>query len=322
LNQVRRAGQTVARRVLQMLLIMLTVSMLLFAIFDTDQFRRKMAVAELGGFGVATLSDQDYQEWLGKKGFNQPFLTRYGGWLNDVCHGDLGQSIEKDVDVSTLLKESLTNTGILAFFVFLFLVPLSLTLGVLAGMREGSVLDRAISFFAIVTTSVPQIATAVLLTVVLALGLGWVPSKSAMTDGWSLRALVLPLLTLLLYDVGYIVRMTRSAMTEVMESQFVRTAVLKGLPHRRVILHHALKNALVVPVTLLCLELNGLLSQVVVVEVFFQYAGFGRMLFDAANFGDIQVIQAATLVAVAVAVVSQLLSDAAYVLLNPRVRFA
>jgi peptide/nickel transport system permease protein len=256
-----------------------------------------------------------------KKGLNQPFLARYGQWLRAVAHGDLGRSVEKDVAVATLLKESLANTGILAFFVFLGLIPIALTLGVLAGMNEGSRLDRLISMAAVMTTSIPQIATAVLLTVILALGLGWVPAKSAMTDGWSFRALVLPLLTLLLYDIGYLVRMTRAAMTEVMASQYIRTAVLKGLPYWRVIVKHALRNALIVPVTLIFLELNGLLSQVVVVEVFFQYAGFGRMLFDAANFGDIQVLQAATLVAIAVAVVSQLLSDAAYTFLNPRVRF-
>ena len=314
-------GNLVVRRVTQMLLIMLTVSLLLFAIFDSNQFREKAAVAELGGFGVATLSEADYQEWLQKKGLNEPFLERYGRWLQSVAYGDLGRSVEKDVAVSTLLKESLANTGILAFFVFLGLIPIALTLGVLAGMNEGSRLDRFISVSAVVTTSIPQIATAVLLTVVLALGLGWVPAKSAMSEGWSFRALVLPLLTLLLYDIGYLVRMTRAAMTEVMASQYIRTAVLKGLPHWRVIVKHALRNALIVPVTLIFLELNGLLSQVVVVEVFFQYAGFGRMLFDAANFGDIQVLQAATLVAIAVAVVSQLLSDAAYTFLNPRVRF-
>jgi peptide/nickel transport system permease protein len=315
-------GNLVVRRVAQMLLIMLAVSLLLFAIFDSDQFRKKVAVAELGGFGAATLSDADYQEWLAKKGLNQPFLARYGDWLNAVVHGDLGRSLEKDVAVSTLLKESLANTAVLAFFVFLIMIPVALTLGVLAGMNEGSPLDRVISFAAVFTTSIPQIATAVLLTVILALGLGWVPAKSAMVDGWSFRELVLPLLTLLLYDVGYIVRMTRTAMADVMGSQYIRTAVLKGLPYRRVILKHAVRNALIVPVTLIFLELNGLLSQVVVVEVFFQYGGFGRMLFDAANFGDIQVLQAATLVAVCVAVASQLLSDAAYVLLNPRIRFA
>jgi peptide/nickel transport system permease protein len=118
------------------------------------------------------------------------------------------------------------------------------------------------------------------------------------------------------------VRMTRAAMTEVMASHYIRTALLKGLPYHRVVLRHALRNALIVPITLIFLELNGVLSQVVVVEVFFQYRGFGRMLFDAANFGDIQVLQAGTLVAVCVAVASQLLSDVAYVLINPRLRLA
>jgi peptide/nickel transport system permease protein len=308
------------RRLLQTLLIMLTVSALLFSIFDTDQFRQRIAVAELGSYGVATLSDVDYQAWLEHRGLKQPFLSRYAAWLQGIARGDFGRSTEKDVAVSTLLTESLGHTAVLTLFVFLIMVPVSLALGVLAGMREGSSGDRVISFLAVFSTSIPQVATASFLTVVLALGLRWVPAKSAMDDGWSFRQLVLPLLTILIYDIGYFVRMTRAAMIDVMGSPYIRTAVLKGLPYGRVILTHALRNALIVPVTLLCLELNGLLSQVVVVEVFFQYRGFGRMLFDAANFGDTQVIQAATLVAVCVAVGSQLLSDVAYGYLNPRLR--
>ncbi|MGE0007776.1 MAG: ABC transporter permease [Parvibaculaceae bacterium] len=311
----------ILRRLAQMLLIMVTVSLLLFAIFDTDEFRRKIAVSELGGFGVATLSEPDYQAWLDRKGLNRPFPVRYAEWIGNVLRGELGHSIEKNVAVSTLLGERLKNTGLLAFFVFLFMIPISLTMGTLAGMREGSRLDRAISFVSVLTTSIPQIATAVLLTVFLSLGLGWVPAKSAMIGGWSFTQLILPLLTLLLYDVGYVARMTRASMAEVMSSHFIRTAFLKGLPYWRVILQHALRNALIVPFTLIFLQLNWLLSQVVVVEVFFQYAGFGRMLYEAAMFGDIDVLQAATLVAVMVAVMSQLLSDIGYVLLNPRVRF-
>jgi peptide/nickel transport system permease protein len=310
------------RRLIQMLLIMLTVAALLFVIFDSDQFRRKSAVAELGALGVATLSEADYQAWLERRGLNRPAPVRFARWLEDVAHGELGQSSEKDVAVATLLRESLAHTAILAFFVFLIMIPVAIALGVLAGMETGSWLDRIISVACIITTSTPQIATAVLLTVVLALGLQWVPSKSAMTEGFSFRELVLPLLTILIYDVGYLARMTRASMAEVMTSQYIRTAFLKGLPYRQVILKHALRNALILPVTLICLELNGILSQVVVVEVFFQYSGFGRMLFDAANYGDIQVLQAATLVAVFVAVMSQLLSDVSYRYLNPRMRFA
>lgn len=311
----------IARRLAQMVLIMATVSLVLFAIFDSDQFKRQLAVSELGGFGVANLADADYQAWLKSKGLDEPFLTRYGRWLVAIAHGDFGKSLEKATDVGGLMAERLENTAILAFGVFLIMIPVSLVLGVLAGMDEGSRLDRVISLVSVVTTSIPQIATAVLLTVFLGLRLGWVPTKSAMVDGFNVRELVLPVLTLVIYDVGYMVRMTRASMAEAMTSQYIRTAVLKGLPRRRVVIRHALPNALIVPFTLIFLQLNWLLSQIVVIEVFFQYNGFGSMLYDAAIFGDFSVVQAATLVAVAVAVISQLLSDIGYVLLNPRVRF-
>ena len=311
----------IARRLAQMLLIMMTVTLILFAIFDSGQFKRRLAVSELGGFGVSMLSEADYQGWLERKGLNKPFFERYVEWIGNVSQGNLGRSVEKNADVSTLLSERLRNSAILALAVLAIMIPLSLALGVLAGMDEGSLLDRVISFGAVVSTSIPQIATAVLLTVTLALGLRWIPAKSAMIDGFDFRQLILPVLTLLIYDIGYVVRMTRASMAEVMTSHYIRTAVLKGLPYRRVILRHALRNALIVPFTLIFLQLNWLLSEVVVVEVFFQYNGFGRMLYDAAIFGDVEVVQAATLVAVGVAVVSQLFSDIGYVLLNPRVRF-
>lgn len=310
----------IASRLGQMLLIMAVVTLVLFAIFDSEQFRRQIATAELGGFGVATLSDQDYQNWLDDRGLNEPFLSRYAAWVGKVATGDLGHSMQKGVAVSTLLGERLQATAILAFFVFLFMIPIALTLGVLAGMREGSWTDRIISLFSVITTSIPQIATAVMLTVVFGLGLGWVPTKASMAGGFNGIDLVLPVLTLLIYDIGYVSRMTRASMAEVMTSHYIRTALLKGIPYGRVIVTHALRNALIVPFTLIFLQLNWLLSQVVVIEVFFQYNGFGRMLYDAAMYGDIEVIQAATLVAVAVAVISQLLSDIGYVLLNPRVR--
>jgi peptide/nickel transport system permease protein len=116
--------------------------------------------------------------------------------------------------------------------------------------------------------------------------------------------------------------MTRASVAEVMTSQYVRTAVLKGIPYRRVIMRHVLRNALIAPFTVIVLQLNWLLSGVVVVEVFFQYDGFGKLLLDAALFGDLYVVQAATLAAVLVAVLSQLISDVGYTFLNPRIRFS
>jgi len=312
----------IGSRLLQMIFIMAIISLILFAIFDSDKFKKQIAVAELGGFAVSALSDKDYQAWLDKKGLNTPFYVRYLNWVGAVLHGDLGKSFEKNEPVSGLIVERLERTGILAFWVFALMIPLSLTFGVIAGMKEGSVRDRVTSFISVFTTSLPEIATAIYLTVIFSLTLKWVPANAAMVNGWDWRALVLPVLTLVLYDFGYVARMTRASMAEVMNSQYIRTAVLKGLPYRRVVLRHALRNALIAPFTIIVLQLNWLLSGVVVVEVFFQYAGFGKLLLDAALFGDVYVIQAATLVAVFVAVLSQIISDVGYTFLNPRIRFS
>ncbi|TDI58411.1 MAG: ABC transporter permease, partial [Alphaproteobacteria bacterium] len=141
-------------------------------------------------------------------------------------------------------------------------------------------------------------------------------------NGFDFSQLILPVLTLVIFDFGYVARMTRASMAEVMTSQYIRTAVLKGLPYRRVIMKHALRNALIAPFTVIVLQLNWLLSGVVVVEVFFEYKGFGKLLLEAALFGDIYVVQACTLVAVIVAVLSQIISDIGYTFLNPRIRFA
>jgi peptide/nickel transport system permease protein len=312
----------IASRLLQMLLIMGVVSALLFFIFDSDKFKKQIAVAELGGFAVSALSDQDYQGWLERKGLNVPFYERYAKWVGGILTGDLGKSYQTNEPVATLVLERLKKTGILGFWVFALMIPLSLTCGIIAGMKEGSAQDRITSFISIVTTSLPEIATAVILMSVFALWLKWFPANSAMVGGWNWLALVLPVMTLVLYDFGYVARMTRASMAEVMTSQYIRTAILKGLPYRRVILRHALRNALIAPFTIIVLQMNWLLSGVVVVEFFFQYAGFGKLLLDAALFGDIYVIQAATLVAVFVAVLSQIISDVGYSFLNPRIRFS
>jgi peptide/nickel transport system permease protein len=312
----------ILRRLGQMVLIMAVVSFVLFLVFDSDKFKKQIAVNELGGFGVQALTDQEYENWLTSKGLNVPFYVRYGDWVGDVLHGDLGFSFEKNTAVGPLLAERLVATGILGFWVFALMIPIALITGVVAGMKEGSFQDRAVSFISVFTTSIPEIATAIFLTVIFALGLGWLPTKSAMTQGFDWTQLVLPVMTLVLYDFGYVARMTRASMAEVMTSQYIRTAILKGIPYSRVILRHALRNALIAPFTVIVLQLNWLLSGVVVVEVFFQYNGFGKLLLDAALFGDIYVIQAGTLAAVFVAVFSQIISDVGYTLLNPRIRFS
>jgi len=303
------------KRLASMLLIMLVVSFLLFSLFETD----KMQVA---GKVLGPYSSVEQREiWLENNGYNEPFLKRYGIWVLNAARGDFGESIQLKVPVSEVLGDRLANTGILALGLFLLMIPIALTMGIFAGMKEGSFRDRAISVTAVVTTSIPEFASATFLTAVFVFWLGWLPGTSSMSDGFELQQLVLPLMVLLLYDVGYVARMTRASMAEVMTSQYVRTAILKGIPYKRVVLKHALRNALIAPFTVIMLQLNWLLSGVIVVEVFFAYKGFGSLLYDAALFGDIYVIEACTLVAVFVAVFSQFISDVGYTLLNPRIRF-
>ena len=213
-------------------------------------------------------------------------------------------------------------TAILAFWTFAILIPLSLTLGVLAGMREGSALDRAISITSIITTSIPEFASAVFLSALFVFSLGLLPGTSGMTDGFDPLQLFLPVMVLILYDVGYVTRMTRASMAEVMTTPYIRTAVLKGLPFRRVVFRHALRNALIAPFTVIMLQINWLLSGVIVVEFFFAYKGFGGLILEASLNQDIFLIEACTMVAVFVAVSTQTLADIGYTFLNPRIRLA
>ena len=143
-----------------------------------------------------------------------------------------------------------------------------------------------------------------------------------MADGFEFKQLVLPVLVLLIYDFGYVARMTRASMAEVMTTHYIRTAVLKGLPYHQVILKHALRNALIAPFTVIMLQINWLLSGVIVVEFFFAYKGFGALLLEASLNQDLFVIEACAMVAVFVAVGSQALADIGYTYLNPRIRFA
>jgi peptide/nickel transport system permease protein len=306
----------ILKRLTAMVLIMAVVSFILFAIFETD----KLAVA---GKVLGPYSSTEQREiWLEENGYNASFLVRYFKWAGNALRGQFGDSLQLKVPVSEVLWPRLKNTAILGLSLFLIMIPLSLSLGILAGMKEGSWRDRSISAVSVFTTSIPEFASATFLSAVFVFTLKWLPGTSSMSDGFDWRQLILPVGVLLLYDFGYVARMTRASMAEVMQSQYIRTAILKGLPYRTVILKHALRNALIAPFTIIVLQLNWLLSGVIVVEVFFAYKGFGKLLLDGALFGDIYVIEACTLVAVFVAVFSQFISDIGYTFLNPRIRFS
>ncbi|MFQ5983953.1 MAG: ABC transporter permease [Alphaproteobacteria bacterium] len=238
--------------------------------------------------------------------------------------GNFGYATLYKEPVNDILWDRLANTALLAGVAFAIIVPLSMIFGVLSGMREGSRMDRSLSLTGIVLTSIPEFASGVFFMTIFVVLLKWLPGTSPLdpTMGSIPSQLVLPVLVLVAYDFGYVARMVRGSMVEVMTQAYLRTAVLKGLRYRRVILRHALRNAMIAPFTVMLLQVNWLITGVVVTEVVFAYPGFGRMLLEAALFGDIALIEAATIVAVFVAVGTQLIGDIGYMLLNPRIRFA
>ena len=299
-----------------MVLTMVVVSLLLFLLLEINV--ASVAIKVLGPYS----SEEQRQIWLEANGYLEPFYIRYFTWLGNFVVGDFGESIRFKVPVGEVLWPRLGNTGILGLATMIVVVPLALCLGVLAGMKEGSGLDRTISVGSIITTSIPEFASAVLLSAVFVFYLDLLPGTSSMAGGFSLNQLILPVMVLVLYDFGYVTRMTRASMSEVMMTHYIRTAVLKGLPYKTVILRHALRNALIAPFTVIMLQINWLLSGVIVVEFFYAYKGFGALLLEASLNQDIFLIEACAMVAVFVAVATQTIADVGYTYLNPRIRFA
>lgn len=306
----------IARRAGLMAATMLVVSVLIFLLLEFDV--QNVAVKVLGPYST----QQQREIWLAANGYDQPALTRYLHWLGAILQGDFGDSLRYRRPVAEVLWPRLANTALLGALTLAAVSVLGLGLGVLAGVNEGRLLDRVVSVTAVVTTSVPEFASAVILSSVFVFWLGWLPGTSGMAAGFDPWQLVLPVTVLVLYDFGYIARLTRASMAEVMRANYIRTARLKGLSHWSVVTRHALRNALIAPYTVIVLQVNWLLSGVIVVEFFFAYKGFGALLLEASLFQDIYLIQACAVVAVFVAVASQALSDVGYVLLNPRLRVA
>ena len=244
--------------------------------------------------------------------------------FSGVLEGDFGCSTAFRTPVAQRLPEALKATGILMFWVMLVMVPVALLVGVLAGMREGSKLDRGLSVASIASTATPEYVSGIIFTAVFASWLGLLngSAATAATKGISFSNFTLPVMTMAIYGTGYIARMTRASMAEVMTAQYIRTARLKGLGFGSVVVKHALRNALIAPFTVIMLQFPWLLTGVVVVESIFNYKGFGWLLVQAASNNDIDMVLACGLISVVLVLLTQLISDVGYAFLNPRIRVA
>ncbi|WP_413873896.1 ABC transporter permease [Albidovulum sp.] len=341
------------RRLVTMVLTAFCLTFIVFFLTNLPPNLEKLAKTEAG----SRITDAEVASWLERNGHTRPVLLRYGEWLGvvpgwtrtengvtaghcirpgrdaataprfcGVLQGDWGYSSFFKAPVAEKLGYHLGLTGILMFWVMLLMVPVSLLIGVLAGMREGSRLDRGLSTFSIATTATPEYVSGVILIAIFAssaVGLKWFKgTATGAMEHITFDNFFLPVLTIALYGIGYIARMTRASMTEVMTAQYIRTARLKGVSFRNVVLHHALRNALIAPFTVIMLQFPWLLNGVVITETLFSYKGFGWTLVQAAGNNDIPLLLGCSVVAVIVVLVTQLMSDVGYVFLNPRIRIS
>ena len=344
-------GLFILKRFAVMIATAVCLTFIVFFMTNLYPNLEKLAKSE----GNFRMSDAEVASYLGNNGYLEPLPIKYGQWLGvlpgyvivdsngkararcaepgqsaeeaakfcGILQGNWGFSTVFKADVSEIIATRLSLTGKLMLWVMLLMIPSALIVGVLAGMKEGSKMDRSLSTFAITTTATPEYVSGVILITVFAssaVGLKWFKgtATSAMESA-NFENFFLPVLTIALYGMGYIARMTRASMAEVMTAQYIRTARLKGVSFKNIVMKHALRNALIAPFTVIMLQFPWLLNGVVIVETLFNYKGFGWTLVQAAGNNDIELLLGVSVISVLVVLITQLISDIGYVYLNPRI---
>jgi peptide/nickel transport system permease protein len=270
-------------------------------------------------------TSEDIARIRAKLGLDQPFVTQVGIWLGRIVRGDLGTSIFSGLPVATLIRQRTEATIGLTLFAMLISVGVGVPLGVLAAWKKASLIDRVVMLIAVSGFSMPVFWLGFLLVYVFAISLHWLPVQGyrPLAEGvWPfLRHLILPAVTLSVVYLALIARMTRASMLGVLSEDFIRTAFAKGLAPRRVLIHHALKNASLPVVTIIGIGFALLIGGAVVTESVFALPGLGRLTVDAIIRRDYPVIQGVILVVSGVYVLINLVVDVLYVVLDPRIRY-
>jgi len=309
----------IVRRLGFVLLSMLMASIIIFA--ATQVIPGDIASVILGQFATPEAKANLRAEL----GLNRPLIVQYLDWLWNFIQGDWGVSTGMHVPVRPLVMARLNNTLVLAAVGFAMFVPLGILLGVISAIRRNSWIDHSISISALVFVGLPEFVTGIILIYIFALQLGWLPAQSSVDYSGGILPmvpmLVLPGITVSLLSLAYIARMTRSSTVDVLQSDYVRTAYLKGLSPSRVIRVHVLRNSLMPTVAAIALCVGWLVSGLIVTESVFGYPGLGRLLLFAAQYRDIPVLQAVSMIVVVVVGVVNLLADITYAWLNPRIAY-
>ena len=257
-------------------------------------------------------------------GLNRPAHVRYLEWIGGVVRGDFGDSLFNKEPISPLVGRRLTHSAILAVFAFLVGVPTAVMAGILAGVRPDTKVDRLMSITSLVGISIPEFVIGILLILLLSSTLGLLPSSSFILPGTTPlsrpQILIMPTLTITAVLFAYIMRMTRANVIEVMQTDYVRTAILKGLPMRLVILRHVLPNAMLPTITVITVNFGYMLGGLIIVENVFAYPGIGQLVLWSIDTRDLPLLEAVVLILATTYVVSNMVADLSYAALDPRVR--
>lgn len=258
-------------------------------------------------------------------GLDRPAIVQYALWLGRLLTGDLGLSVSGGATIASLIGYRIGNTLFLASVVTVISVPLSVTIGLIAAMHPGGPLDRCVTSATLGLVAVPDFLIALILILVVSVQLGWLPAVSYLSGSESflreLQVLALPILTLITAVASQMVRMTRAGVLNVMNSPYIEMAILKGVPRRRIILYHALPNAIGPIVNIIALNLAYLVGGVVVVETIFSYPGLAKLMVDGVQNRDMPVVQACAMMFCGTYIVLILIADIASILSNPRLRY-
>ncbi len=309
----------IVRRVLLGVLVLFVVSVVVFA--ATQALPGDPALAILG----RSATPQSLAALRRQLHLDQPVLSQYWNWIVGLLHGNLGQSLAAQEPVTTLLGPKLVNSGVLVLISAVVSIPLSIAIGSWAALKREKLFDTVSSNLLLVLAALPEFVVAVVLVILLATTVFHVfPAVSTIPPGsrpWdNPAALVLPCLTLVIAVAPYVGRIMRASMIEVLESDYVEMARLKGLPERTVLIRHALPNALGPVFQVIALNLAYLAGGIIVIEYVFNYSGIGGAVQEAVINHDLPVVQALAMLIAALYVVLNLMADIATILVTPRLR--
>lgn len=312
-------GKFILRRLGFMVLTVILASIIIF--WATTILPGDVASQTLGRFAT----EQAKTELRHQLGLDRPVTVQYATWLGSYVRGDWGTSPSMDTLVRPVVFERLRNSAMLALVAFALYVPLGIFLGLLAALRKNSWADNLISVGSLAFIGLPEFVSGLILIAIFAIELGWFPSQSSIdpqsTFVEAFPYLVLPAITVALTSLAYVVRMTRSSTVDVLQMDYVRTANLKGLPPRRVLFTHVLRNSLLPTITVVAIGIGWLIGGLIVTESVYDYPGIGRLLLFAIQRRDLVLIQATALLIVIIYVVANLVADILYAVLNPRIRY-